>query len=153
MRARAEQLDRIRLGESGYRVDDLAVDPHQLPAGDEQAQVGTGLQHRSQLDGRIHHLLQVVEHEQELLLADVRRQLLLRPQRLGDRVDDQFWISHRRQPDPEHAGAELAHQLPRRLERQSRLPRPTRAGERHDPRRLVLNERDNLRHLLLAPHE
>ena len=76
-----------------------------------------------------------------------------RPQRLRDRVDDQRRIAHRRQPDPEHPGAELAHQLPRRLDRQPRLPRPTRPGERHQPRRLVANERDNLRHLLLATHE
>jgi hypothetical protein len=60
---------------------------------------------------------------------------------------------NRRQPDPEHAGPELAHQLPRRLERQPRLPRATWTGERHEPGALVPNERENLRHLLLAPDE
>ena len=81
------------------------------------------------------------------------RELLLRPQRLRHRVHDQRRIADRRQPDPEDPGSELAHQLPGRLERQPRLPRSTRAGERHQPRRLVPNERDNLRHFLLAPHE
>ena len=152
-RPRAEQLDRLRLRERRHRVDDLAVDPQQLPAGDEQAQVRTGPQQRRQLDRRLDHLLQVVEHEQELLVADVPRELLLRPQRLRHRVHDQRRIADRRQPDPEDPGSELAHQLPGRLERQPRLPRSTRAGERHQPRRLVPNERDNLRHFLLAPHE
>ena len=56
----AEQLDRLRLGESRHRVDDLALDAQQLPAGDEQAQVRTGPQQRRQLDRRLDHLLQVV---------------------------------------------------------------------------------------------
>ena len=83
----------------------------------------------------------------------MRRQLLLRPQRLRDPLHDQGRIADRRQPDPEHPGPELAHQLSRRLERQPRLPRPARAGERYQARRVAPNERDNLRHLLLAPHK
>ena len=78
---------------------------------------------------------------------------MLRPKRLRDRAEDKCRIAYRRQPDPEHPGAELSYQLSRRLERQSRLPRPTRAGERHESRCLVPNERDNLRHFVLAPHE
>src|SRR5262249_62285060 len=31
----AEQLDRLWLGESRHRVDDLALDPQELPASDE----------------------------------------------------------------------------------------------------------------------
>ena len=88
-----------------------------------------------------------------LLLADVLRQLLGRSQRLRDRRQDQCRVAHRCQPDPEHSRAELAHQLPGRLERQPRLPGPSRPGKRHEPRRLLANERDDLPHLLLAPHE
>jgi hypothetical protein len=37
---------------------------------------------------RLGAVLQVVEHEQELLPANMPRELLLRTERLGDRVDD-----------------------------------------------------------------
>lgn len=147
------KLDRLRLGESRHRVDDLTVDPKKLSARDEQAQVRTGPQQCGQLDRRLDHLLQVVEHEQELLVADVGRQLLLCPERPRDRVHDQRRIPNRRQSDPEHSGGKVAYQLPCRLDRQPRFPRPTRADESQEPRGLVPNERDNLAHLLLAPYE
>src|SRR6266516_3199627 len=56
-RPRAEQLDRLWLGESRYRVDELTVDPQQLPAGDEQAQVSTGPQQSGQVDRRLYNQL------------------------------------------------------------------------------------------------
>ena len=41
------------------------------------------------------------------------------------------------EPDPEDAVPELRHQLGRRLDRQPRLPRTTRAGQRHQPRAVL----------------
>jgi hypothetical protein len=43
-RALAEELDRLRLGERRHRVVDLAADPQQFPARDEEPQVGASLE-------------------------------------------------------------------------------------------------------------
>ena len=43
-RALAEELDSLRLGERRHRVLDLAADPQQLPARDQELQVGAGLE-------------------------------------------------------------------------------------------------------------
>ena len=46
-RARAEELDRLRLGQRRHRVLDLAADPQQLAARDEQLQVRAALEQAS----------------------------------------------------------------------------------------------------------
>jgi hypothetical protein len=66
--ALAEELDRLRLGERRHRVLDLAIDPQQLPAGDEKPQVGAGFEQLRELGRRLGHLLEVVEQQQKLTL-------------------------------------------------------------------------------------
>ena len=77
--ARAEELDRLRLLERRHRVLDLAPDPQQLPARYQQAQVRTGLEQRTELRRRLHHLLEVVQQHEQLALPDVLGQPVLGP--------------------------------------------------------------------------
>ena len=60
-------------------------------------------------------MLEVVEHEQQLAIADVVGEHLLRTERLRDRFDYERGIADRRQPDPEDAGTEMGDELCRRL--------------------------------------
>ena len=61
-------------------------------------------------------------------------------------------IAQSGEPDPEDAVPELRNQLGRRLDRQPRLPRATRAGQRHQPR-AVPQQLHNVRHLPLPADE
>ena len=70
----AEELDRVRLGERRHGVLDLAADAQQLAARHEQAQVRTRLDQPRELGRRVDHLLEVVEQQQQLALADVLAQ-------------------------------------------------------------------------------
>jgi hypothetical protein len=67
----AEQFDRFGLGEGKHRVLDLSSHPKQLPARDEELEVGAGLDQRGERGRRLDHLLEIVEQKQELALADM----------------------------------------------------------------------------------
>ena len=125
--ALAEELDRLRLGERRHRVLDLAADPQQLPARDQELQVGAGLEQLRELGRRLDHLLEVVEQQQELALADVLGEAVLRPQRLRDRLGHERRVAQRGQADPEDARLERGHELGGDLEREPRLARTARA--------------------------
>ncbi len=101
--ARAEEGDGLGGGERGDRVLDLAGDAQELAARDEQGEVGAGLQELGELGGGLHHLLQVVEQEQHLSLADVLGEAVLGSEGLGDRLADEGGVSERGEPDPEDA--------------------------------------------------
>ena len=75
-----------RLGKRRHRVLDLTLDAQQLAARDEQGQVGAGREERRELGRRLDHLLEVVEEEQHLPLADVLGEPVLGAERLRDRL-------------------------------------------------------------------
>ena len=150
--AGAEELDRLRLRQRRHRILDLSPDTQQLPARHQEAEVRAGLEQRSELRSGLHHLLEVVQQQEQLALADVLGQAVLGPQRLGDGLGDEGRIAQSGEPDPEDAVPELRHQLGRRLDRQPRLPRTTRAGQRHQPR-AILQQLDDVRHLPLPADE
>ena len=77
-RALAEELDRLGLGQRRDRVLDLAADAQQLAARDEQLQVRAALEQLAELGRRLDHLLEVVEQQQQLALADVLGEAVLR---------------------------------------------------------------------------
>ena len=79
--------------------------------------------------GGVDHLLEVVEQQQQLALADVLGELVLGAQRLRDRLDHQRRVTQRRKPDPEDAGLELRDKRRRCLERKACLARAARPGE------------------------
>ena len=86
-RARSQnRVDRIRLGEGRDRVVDLTTDPQQLAAGDEQLQLRAALEQQPEIGRGVHDLLEVVQQEQQLALADLLGEPVLRAERLGDRL-------------------------------------------------------------------
>ena len=117
------------------------MDAQQFAARDQQRQVRTGGEKLRELGRRLDHLLEVVEEEQHLPLADVVGQVVLGAERLGDRLGHERGIAERGQPDPEDAGLELGHELGRSLDRQPRLARAARAGERDETRPVLERER------------
>jgi hypothetical protein len=58
---------------------------------------------------------------------------VLRSQRLGNRLADERRVAQRGQADPEDACLVGRDERCRRLERESSLPRPARARQRHKP--------------------
>ena len=133
-RALAEELDRLRLGERGHGVLDLAPDAEELPARDQEAQVGARLEQLRELGRRLDHLLEVVEQQQELALADVLGEAVLRPQRLRDRLGHERGVAQCGQADPEDPRLERGHELGGNLEREPRLSRAARACEGDEAR-------------------
>ena len=137
-----------------HRVGDLAVDAQELAARHEHPQLRTGAEQRREVRRRLDDLLEVVEQEQHLPLADV----------LGERhasrrasarscPTTKRRVADRRQPHPEDTRGEVADELRRGFDREPRLAGPARARERHEPRTLIADEGDNLRHLALAADE
>jgi hypothetical protein len=61
---------------------------------------GAGLEQRSELGRRLHHLLEVVQQQEQLALPDVLGQAVLRPQRLGDGIRDEGRVAQSSEPDP-----------------------------------------------------
>ena len=125
--ALAEERDGLGLGERRHRVLDLALDAQELAAGDEQREVGAGAEERRELGRRLDHLLEVVEQEQQLALADVLGETVLGAERLGDRLGDERGIAERGEADPEDACLVLGDERGGRLDREPRLARAARA--------------------------
>jgi hypothetical protein len=148
----AEQLHRLGLRQRRYGILGLAVDPQQLPAGHDQAEVRTRPQQRGQLGRRFDYLLEVVQEQEQLPPADRRGEIFLGAQRLRDRLDNQRGIVERRQADPEDTRLQLPHQLGRRLDRESRLAGPARPGQGDEPSPAA-DQLDDVRDLALAAQE
>ena len=76
---------------------------------------------RGQLGRRLDHLLEVVEQEQELALADVLGEAVLGAERLGDRLGDEGGIAQGGEADPEDARLVRGNERRGGLERESGL--------------------------------
>ncbi len=130
--ARAEELDRVGLGERGHRVLDLAGDTQEFAGGDEQREVGAGGEERRKLGCRLDHLLQVVEQQEQLPLCNVGGEIVLGAERVGDRLTDEGGIAEGGQPDPEDACLVGTDETGSCLDRESRLARAARTCERDE---------------------
>ena len=149
--ASAEQLHCLRLGQRRHRILRPRREPQQLAARDEQAQIRARPEQ---------HRRAPAPHPpparscRAAAAARARRcasaSPLLRAERLRDRLDHERRIAQRREPDPEHPRLELRHELRGRLDRQPRLPRAARTGQRHEPR-AVPHQRRDLRDLRSRP--
>ena len=67
----------------------------------EQGEVGAAGEERRELRRRRDHLLEVVEEQEQLALADVLGETVPRAERLGDRLRDERGIAKGGEPDPE----------------------------------------------------
>jgi hypothetical protein len=137
----------------------LAPQRQHHAGGDQHLQLGSRGEELLQQRCRLRHLLEVVDHQQELLVAQA---LLHRLQdgasaRLGDgkgpghRRGDQGGIGHRRQVREEGAILERGEELGRDLEGQAGLAGATRAGQGEQPG--LLQQRPDLGDLLLPADE
>ena len=134
LRAIAEQRDRFGLGQWRHRVLDLALDAQQLTGRHEQREIRARAQERRKLGCCVDHLLEVVEQQQQLALADVPGKVVLCAERLRDRLGHERRVAQRRQPNPEDACLVFRNERRRRLQRKPRLARATRPGQRDQPR-------------------
>ena len=96
------------------------------------------------------HLLQVVEEEQHLPLADVLGEAVLCAEGLGDRLRDERGVAQGGEPDPEDARLVLRDECGSRLEREPGLARAPRPGQRHESSSLLDQGEDRFELLLPA---
>ena len=106
------------------------------------------LEQSGELACGVDHLLEVVEEQEQLPLADVLREPVLRAQQLTDRLGHERWVAQPRQTDPEDAGLEVADELSPGLQREPRLPRAAGAAEGDQP--VPADEVDHLCRFALA---
>ena len=146
-RALREQRHRLRRGQRRNGILLLARDVKPLPARREHAR----LQRRD--DGRRlgQQLLEIVEHEQQLLLAHEGVQIVGGAEHLGDGRLHERRIGDRRERDEPDPVRELVRELGRSLQREPRLPGSTRAGERDE--RAGAQELRDRHELMLTTHQ
>ena len=174
-RALDEQLDRLRCerilqrdcaGAGGererrHREQPLAAYAQRRTAGHERGGTRAVREQLGQAGRGLGHLLEVVEHEQQLPLAQAALEHL--EWRVitgtGDRhgANDgsvgALGLALGAQVDEEHAVLEAVDLLRRRLQREPGLAGPTRTGECHQPRVLRVELRAQLAEQRLAPEE
>ncbi len=79
--AGAEEIERLELRQRRHGILDFPPDAQQLAARHQETEVRAGLEQRRELRGGVHQLLEVVEQQEQLALADVLGQAALGPQR------------------------------------------------------------------------
>src|SRR5262249_51823655 len=122
---------------------------------------GTADQQRCYLDGRPNHLLEVIEHEQHLLLQEHGLQdvphwahsTFLDAERLRNGGQDQRRISDGGQVHEEHAISELLTQFCSHLQPQARFADATRTSQGEQPHIVTQQQVGDLRHVLLAANK
>ncbi len=123
----------------------LATDPQRLAARHEECELRASADQLGGVIGGRHHLFEVVEDEEELarpkVLGERVPQVVVarhrEASRLGDRDEDGDGFARLRQVDEEDAVGVVLEDVRRRLDGQSRLADPARAGERHEPDRVA----------------
>ena len=146
-----------RKGQGVHRHDAFGDQAEWLAARDEQRHPGRVAEQVGQIACRVEHLLEVVEHEQDALLAEIAEQRLasgfVDPQRLRRSRYDERRIEDRSQRHEEDTGGERLDQLGRDLEREARLSRSSRSRQRDDACIGLTDELTQLLDLSLAAEE
>ncbi len=141
MGALDEEVDRLLVGERLDVVALLAADPQQHTAGDQDRELGRLREQGGEDGSGLHHLLEVVEHEQETALAQRGRQVLgdgrvsgvADAQGLRDAAGHAFWVVDGGQIDEHGAVLEVRRRRAGCCDRQPALPDPARTDQRHEP--------------------
>ena len=134
-RALQEQLDGGRFGERRHGEQPLALNGQRRSTGDQDAQARCRGEQLGHLRRGVEHMLEVVEHEQDIPPSQVagerldrqRRTPLAQVQGAHDTGYDQAGIAHGRQRDDGDAVAEPRRQQLGRGQREPRLPDAARA--------------------------
>ena len=125
-----EQLHRFPLAQRVDRDLPLAVDVQRLAARHEHGQTRTRADRLGDAGGRVEQMLEVVEHEQQALVAHRRRQRVLRAERLSGGGLDERGIGERGERHPPDPAVVVVGGRRGRLQREPRLAAPARAGQR-----------------------
>jgi hypothetical protein len=127
-------------GQGGDRIGLLAGEVEHDPAGDQQLEPGRGLEQGRQIRRRLDHLLEVVQHQEQVLIGQRtperldqgRVDLLLDPAGLGDRGEDEGGIADGRERDEDDAIGKAGGEVVGHGQRQPGLADPTGAGQGQD---------------------
>src|SRR5260221_3984938 len=130
-------------------------------AGDEDLQVRTGRHKIGDERGCLPDLLKIVEDQQELLLLQIRLDLLgnLAERRLAESkrlrkcCREDGWITKWGERHADHSMLNMLTDVLRQLNPEPRLADPAGPGEREQAHPIALQERHGTRHLLLSPDE
>lgn len=103
------QLSGVRQFQRRHGILAFAPDVQRMPAGDQHGQLRAALEQGGDHRRRVGHVLEVVEHQQQLLRPEVLDQLLddrllarlSYPEGLGDRVRHEVRIDNRFESDKE----------------------------------------------------
>ena len=120
----------------------LVAQPQRRARGGDHGQVGRGREQPRDERSGLQHVLEVVDAEQQLAarherlqgVLDLRARRLAQAERLRHRRGHERRLAQRRQLDEGRAVAVAIPQLLDQLQREPRLARPARAGQRHQPR-------------------
>ena len=150
-RAGEEEADPFLRRERRHGVLLLAGQVKRLPARDQQLEAGAGAEQLPQRAGRLDHLLEVVEQDEQPLVADVLGELGPRPERLRRRREHELRVPQRRKRHPPDALG-----IPLRagrgcLEREPRLAAPARPGEGEQAHVLPREQPQHLRQFRSRP--
>jgi hypothetical protein len=157
VRALGEQTHGFGQLERRHGVRALAREVERRAARDQQLQPRGARAEPRDGGRRGEHLLEVVEDEQQLLVAQVAVErledrlprLLAQADRPRDRRRDQLPVAHGRERDEEDAVRELLDDVGSELQREPRLPGAARARERQRPQ-AVRQQRRRLLELALT---
>ena len=127
-----------------HLVFDLALQPQQLSARDQQTEVAAFAEEHGQVDRCIDHLLEVVEDEEQGTVADALGETAHGVERLSDRLDDEGRLAQIGKADPEDTVRVVANHVAGSLDRQPRLPGAAGAGQSGEPSAPVTEERGDL---------
>ncbi len=139
VRRRERPVAGLREGERRHREHLLAPDLERLPARHENLQSLRALEERGDVAGGLHHLLEVVEQEQNVprpeLLGERLAQVLPAGDAGSDRLDERLErpgsVAGVRQVDEVDAVGEAVAQIGRGLDGEPRLADAAGAGESH----------------------
>ena len=141
--ASARAVNSATASSVGERIDGVEMlggDPQRNAARDEEPQLGAAAHKLGDIGRRVDDLLEVVEDEQHLAVADERddavgeRALLrlLHVERRCERGEEAARVGHVGEPGERRAVGELRRKRARDLGRKARLPDSARSGHRHD---------------------
>jgi hypothetical protein len=147
-----EERDGVPFGERLHRELDLAADAEPLSARRDDRQVRAGLDEVGERGRGTEDLLEVVEDEEHLALADVIGEEVGGAEGLRDLPGDQRRVADRRELDPECPRLLIGYELGGRLDREPGLAAAARPREGDEPSP-VTDQGHELVYLLLAANE
>src|SRR5581483_10372271 len=143
---------RARRRQRGDRVLVLGGQPQRRAAGRQHAEAGRAAEELRDPRRRVDQLLEVVEHEQERLRAELSRDRAgaLDLERVSDLLGHELRIAQRREVD--EARRQLGGELFGDGDREARLAGAARTGQRDEPR-VAAEQRGDRRELEPAPDQ